>query len=107
MYSSDIRSCREVEDTTCLQAYISNGILHIILRKIVVDDIFHQLHSFISVFKGISIRETDVDIKILSKDNYHIKIYGETYELSDNMLKEIKDFVKELNDAAREIKKKY
>ena len=64
MYSSDIRSCREVEDTTCLQAYISNGILHIILRKIVVDDLFHQLHSLISVFKGISIGETDVDIEV-------------------------------------------
>lgn len=47
----------------------------------------------IIIVSSLRLTETDVDIKILSKDNYHIKIYEKTYELSDNMLKEIKDFV--------------
>lgn len=47
----------------------------------------------IIIVSSLRLTETDVDIKILSKDNYHIKIYGKTYELSENMLKEIKDFV--------------
>lgn len=47
----------------------------------------------IIIVSSLRLTETDVDIKILSKDNYHIKIDGETYELNDNMLKEIKEFV--------------
>lgn len=47
----------------------------------------------IIIVSSLKLTETVVDIKILSKDNYFIKIDGETYKLNDNMLKEIKNLV--------------